>query len=95
MAAMATGLVSGARTTLESDQLKINSNDFRVQPGKKVDLADWPTVVKPFFKSKDQYRKVLEKHVEGLSSLQELHYASGRYALLLIFQGMEIDEKKD
>ena len=32
---------------------------------------------------------MLQAHVEGLSSRQQLHYASGRYALLLIFQGMD------
>jgi polyphosphate kinase 2 (PPK2 family) len=31
----------------------------------------------------------LGDHVEKLSSLQRLHYASSRYALLLIFQGMD------
>ena len=31
----------------------------------------------------------MEKHVEELSSLQQLHYASNRHALLLIFQGMD------
>jgi PPK2 family polyphosphate:nucleotide phosphotransferase len=60
-----------------------------VPPGKKVELSEWPTVVKPFCKSKEQYQELLEKHVEELSSLQQLHYASHRYALLLIFQGMD------
>jgi PPK2 family polyphosphate:nucleotide phosphotransferase len=69
--------------------MKINSHDFRVQPGKKVDLSHWPTVVKPVCKSKKAYEKLLQKHVEQLSSLQQLHYASNRYALLLIFQGMD------
>ena len=32
---------------------------------------------------------MLEAHVEGLSARQQLHYASGRYAMLLIFQGMD------
>jgi PPK2 family polyphosphate:nucleotide phosphotransferase len=69
--------------------MKINSKDFGVPPGKKVELSEWPTVVKPFCKSKEQYQELLKKHVEGLSSLQRLHYASGRYALLLIFQGLD------
>ena len=46
-------------------------------------------MVKPFCKSKKRYQKLLEQHVEALSSLQRLHYASNRYALLLIFQGMD------
>ena len=69
--------------------IKIHSKDFRVPPGKKVNLKDWPTIVKPFYKSKKRYQKLLEEHVEQLSSLQRLHYASGRYAVLLIFQGMD------
>jgi PPK2 family polyphosphate:nucleotide phosphotransferase len=69
--------------------MKINSKDFRVRPGKKVKLRDWPTMVKPFCKSKKRYQKLLEAHVEALSSLQRLHYASNRYALLLIFQGID------
>ena len=68
--------------------MKINSKDFRAT-GKKVTLSQWPTIVKPFFKSKKEYRKLLAEHVEGLSALQQLHYASNRYALLLIFQGMD------
>ena len=73
--------------------MKINSKDFRVRPGKKFELKEWPTKVKPFFKSKKQYQKLLEEHVEELSSLQQLHHASDRYALLLIFQGMDAGGK--
>jgi PPK2 family polyphosphate:nucleotide phosphotransferase len=69
--------------------MKINSKDFRVRPGAKIKLKKWPTKVKPFCKSKKHYKKLLEEHVAELSALQQLHYASHRYALLLIFQGMD------
>ena len=69
--------------------MRINSNDFRVPPGKKVNLKKWPTLVKPVYKSKKRYKQLLEEHVDQLRSLQRLHYASNRYALLLIFQGMD------
>ena len=69
--------------------MKIQSEEFRVHPDKKFRLGDRPTIIKPFCKSKKQYRKTLENHVEELSSLQQLHYASHRYALLLIFQGID------
>src|ERR1035438_6215082 len=69
--------------------MTIEPNDFRVRPGKPVDLNKWPTNVKPICKSKKEYQGLLNKHVEELSSLQQLHYASNRYALLLIFQGMD------
>ena len=60
-----------------------------MRPGAKVKLKEWPTKVKPCCKSKKHYKKLLEEHVEALSALQQLHYASHRYALLLIFQGMD------
>jgi len=69
--------------------MKIDSKDFRVRPGEKVKLNKWPTRVKPFCKSKKEYQQLLEEHVAELSALQRLHYASNRYALLLIFQGMD------
>ena len=77
----------------EGTKMKINSKDFRVRPGKKFELKEWPTKVKPFFKSKKRYQKLLEEHVEQLYTLQHLHYASHRYALLLIFQGMDAGGK--
>jgi PPK2 family polyphosphate:nucleotide phosphotransferase len=69
--------------------MKINSKDFRVRPGEKVKLRKWPTVMKPFCESKKRYQKLLEEHIKELSSLQQLHYASNRYALLLIFQALD------
>ena len=64
-----------------------------MRPGAKIKLKEWPTKVKPFCKSKKQYKKFLEAHVEELSALQQLHYASNRHALLLIFQGMDASGK--
>ena len=69
--------------------MTIDPKDYRVQPHKKVDLGKWPTVVAPYAKSKKQYKEILQEHMEKLSSLQQLHYASHKYALLLIFQGMD------
>jgi PPK2 family polyphosphate:nucleotide phosphotransferase len=69
--------------------IMIDSEDFRVEPGDTVELREWPTTVKPVCKSKKQYHKLLGEHVEQLYELQHLHYASARYALLLIFQGMD------
>ena len=69
--------------------MKINSKDFRVREGHDVDLKKWPTKVDPVYKSKEQYKKLLEEHVAQLSSQQQLLYASDRHALLLIFQAMD------
>jgi PPK2 family polyphosphate:nucleotide phosphotransferase len=89
-------VVSGAPTQfvdIEGMKMKINSKDFRVRPGEKVQLREWPTIVKPFCTSKKEYQKLLGEHGQELSSLQHLHYASNRYALLLIFQGMDAGGK--
>jgi len=69
--------------------MKINSKAFRVKPGEKVNLEKHATSVKPYYKSKKAYHKHLAEQVDTLSSLQRLHYASNRSALLLIFQGMD------
>jgi hypothetical protein len=47
--------------------IKISSKDFRVPPGKKVDLSKWPTVVDPITKSKKEYKQLLQQHMEKLS----------------------------
>jgi len=73
--------------------MKIDISHFRVQAGDRVDLAKWPTQVKPVFKSKKHYHKILEHHVEKLTELQRLHYASQKYAILLIFQGLDASGK--
>lgn len=69
--------------------MKIKSKDFQVKEGKKVRLDKWPTSVEPVYKSKKKYHKLLAEQVEELSELQRLHYASNRYALLLVFQAMD------
>src|SRR6516164_7940042 len=69
--------------------MNVRSTDFRVEEGQKNDLDKWPTSVEPVYESKKQYQKLLSDHVDQLSSLQQLLYASNRYALLLIFQAMD------
>jgi PPK2 family polyphosphate:nucleotide phosphotransferase len=69
--------------------MKIDVKDFCVRPRMKVKLKDWPTKVQPIYGSKEEYQELLEKHVSELSSMQQLLYGSDRYALLLIFQGMD------
>jgi PPK2 family polyphosphate:nucleotide phosphotransferase len=69
--------------------MKIHSEHFRLRHGEKLNLGKLPTVVKPFYDSTKEYQKILAQHVDTLSTRQQLHYASNRYALLLIFQGMD------
>ncbi len=69
--------------------MKLHSKDFRVQPGRKVNLEAWPTIVRPFYSSKKHYEQILASHIERLSTLQSVFYAYNRYTLLLIFQAMD------
>jgi PPK2 family polyphosphate:nucleotide phosphotransferase len=69
--------------------MHIKSADYRVNAGTKVDLKGWPTAVSPSYRSNRQYHDLLSAHVKELGAQQELLYASDRYALLIIFQGMD------
>ena len=69
--------------------MKIKSKDFRVREGDDVDLKEWPTLIGPVYKSKEQYAGLLKEHVEQLSAMQQLQYATNRHAILIIFQGMD------
>jgi len=69
--------------------MKIDTEEFRVQPGEKVSLKKRPTQVKPFYGSKEEYQEHLDQHVQQLSEQQERLYANDSYALLLIFQAMD------
>ena len=69
--------------------MKIHAKDFRVAEGDTVDLKKWPTKVDPVYTSKDQYKVILEGHIEKLSAQQQLLYADNRHAVLLIFQAMD------
>jgi phosphoketolase len=67
--------------------MTIDSSDYRVPPDKKVDLGWWPTVADSHYKSKKQYRELLNEHMEKLSSLQQLHYASHRWLIHTLVHG--------
>ena len=69
--------------------MKIHPKDFRVRAGEEIKLKQWPTRVNRFYKSKEQYERLLEEHKAELSDLQGLLYANSRYAVLLIFQAMD------
>ena len=69
--------------------MKIDVGPYRVAEGDAADLAKRPTRVEPLCGSKEDYAASLAKHVEKLGKLQEHLYRSGRYALLIVLQGMD------
>ncbi|MBE7941829.1 MULTISPECIES: polyphosphate kinase 2 family protein [Ramlibacter] len=62
---------------------------FRVPPGSRVRLKQWPTRIEPLLKGGKAYARALAEHVERLGELQQRLHASHSHALLLIFQGMD------
>ena len=69
--------------------MKIRTKDFRAREGHTIHLQKWPASIDPICPSTDEYRDLLQSHVVGLSAMQQVLYASNRYALLLIFQAMD------
>jgi PPK2 family polyphosphate:nucleotide phosphotransferase len=69
--------------------MKINSTDYKVTDGKRIDLKKWPTRVAPAYKTNRQYKDLLDSRVKSLRAQQALLYASNSYAVLLIFQAMD------
>ena len=73
----------------EGNTMKLDTRDFRINEGSKVDLGKWPTVVERVYKSRGDYHAILADHVAQLSVQQQLLYASNQYSVLLIFQAMD------
>ncbi len=69
--------------------MKIELEQFRVLPGETIDLIQRSTTVLPLCKSDKHYAERLQRHVNHLSTLQQLLYADNRHAVLLIFQAMD------
>lgn len=67
----------------------MNWKRFRVPPGQKVKLRDYPTNATEPFKDKSQAREKLAADVAKLSDLQSRLYAQNVYALLIVLQGID------
>jgi PPK2 family polyphosphate:nucleotide phosphotransferase len=66
---------------------------YRVAPGDRKALTGHRTDQTGRFRGKDAAVAQLEKGVRRLAKRQELLYAQGRHALLLVFQGMDASGK--
>jgi PPK2 family polyphosphate:nucleotide phosphotransferase len=88
-------LKSGARPATGPywRNMKINPQKFLVREGESVDLRKRPTLIPPFYASKEESEALLRTKVEKLSDLQRRLYASDRFALLIILQGMDTSGK--
>lgn len=65
-------------------------SEFRIpQDGKKIDLGDFPTRLKKYCASDEACEDALESEKAKMAKAQELLYAGGAQALLIVFQGLD------
>lgn len=68
-------------------------SDYLVRPGKKFKLEDVPTSDTGPFRGKADAEPVNEKNKERIHELQEVLYAEGKHALLIVFQSIDAGGK--
>ncbi len=73
--------------------MKIKLKEYQVKEGEQVNLNKWPTEIEPYYNYHNEYQKLLNKNIDEMSSLQSLLYASNRYSVLIILQGMDASGK--
>ncbi len=62
---------------------------YLVRPGKKLKLSDFPTDDTGKFKDKQEAEVPTKLNLKRLDELQEVMYAQGKHALLVVFQAMD------
>jgi PPK2 family polyphosphate:nucleotide phosphotransferase len=67
----------------------IDRGALLVEPGKAVVLADYDPCSTGDFETKGDAQKKLRADLKRLSALQDVFYADGRYALSIVFEGMD------
>jgi PPK2 family polyphosphate:nucleotide phosphotransferase len=71
------------------------AKEFRVKPHTRVRLRDWDTEWAKGMQElrgdnlKQEAQKIIQRNLERLADAQELLWASDRYALLVVLQGMD------
>lgn len=69
--------------------MKLDISEFCVNGEQKIKLKKIPARIKSLYKDKEDYRNQKEKYIRKFNDLQELFYSYNKYALLIIFQGMD------
>lgn len=64
-----------------------------ISPDEKIRLKDFDAGYTGNYKEKDEAKKDLEKNLARMDELQEVMYAEGKHALLLVLQGMDTGGK--
>lgn len=72
---------------------RFDLGNFEVKPGGRVKLDKWPTKAGKELLPKDLADEALAADVAALKAAQERLYASNKYSLLVILQGMDASGK--
>jgi PPK2 family polyphosphate:nucleotide phosphotransferase len=67
----------------------LDHSELLAVPGRTVELSRFDPAFTGDFRSKSDAKDKLNDDVSQLAALQDVFYAAGRYALLVIFQGMD------
>lgn len=62
---------------------------IQIPPGEKIRLADFDPDHTGNYKDKDEAKAETEKNIARMAELQEILYAQGKHALLIILQAMD------
>jgi PPK2 family polyphosphate:nucleotide phosphotransferase len=83
------------KNIISSGQMKIriHPDDYRVKPGRQVDVTRIATKVDDIYQDKDDYEDMLKEYMDAIQELQEMLYAHDKYSVLVIFQGMDASGK--
>jgi PPK2 family polyphosphate:nucleotide phosphotransferase len=68
---------------------RLDHRPFLVPPGKKIELADYDPGYTAGFKDKAAAKAALLADVSELAEMQDIFWASKRYALIIIFQALD------
>src|SRR5882757_9756504 len=68
---------------------RLDHSPFLVPPGKKIDLPDYDPGYTAGFKDKEAAKAALLEDVSELTQMQDVFWASKKYALIVIFQAMD------
>lgn len=72
----------------------IDTEQFRVLPGTRVSLPEWPTRTRNGWEGgKDRAAEMLPELNARLGELQQMLYAEGKHKMLVVLQGMDTSGK--
>ena len=62
---------------------------IKVDGSKRIALGDIATTAETGYEQKDMLKKRLKQNIKRMAELQNMLYAQGKYALLIVFQAMD------